>query len=178
MVLKQFFLREDLPDENPLFFARDMDSNGKLVGLLPGDIKSIKRDVILVEADGSKGRSLKAPAEWEPVVPDCTTITYIVIGLDVIGKPLDGEYVYRAERVCRLTGYRLGMTVDAELILRLLNPDGLLKGAKGKIFIILNKADIIGKEEAYGMGRIIKVRTGKDVIIRYKRTRWLYEKCT
>ncbi|TZE82302.1 selenium cofactor biosynthesis protein YqeC [Calorimonas adulescens] len=176
--VKTVFLREDLPDENPLFFARDMDSNGKLVGLLPGDIKSIKRDVILVEADGSKGRSLKAPAEWEPVVPDCTTITCIVIGLDVIGKPLDGEYVYRAERVCRLTGYRLGMTVDAELILRLLNPDGLLKGAKGKIFIILNKADIVGKEEAYGMGRIIKVRTGKDVIIRYKRTRWLYEKCT
>ncbi|MDI6600691.1 MAG: selenium cofactor biosynthesis protein YqeC [Thermoanaerobacteraceae bacterium] len=166
--IKTVFWGEDVSDENPLVFARDMDSNGKLVGIPPEDIKKIKRDVILVEADGSKGRSLKVPAEWEPVVSDCTTITCIVIGLDIIGKPLDGEYVHRAERVCKLTGYRLGMTVDVELILRLLNPGGLLKGVRGRLFIILNKADIVGKEKAYETGKIIKVKTENDVIIRGK----------
>ena len=43
-------------------------------------------DVILVEADGSKHRPVKIPAEWEPVIPECADMVIGVIGLDCLGE--------------------------------------------------------------------------------------------
>lgn len=160
------FEGDKVPDENPIVFARDIDSNGKLVGILPEDVMRIKRDVILIEADGSKGRSLKTPAEWEPMVPNVTTITCVVIGLDILGKSLNGEYVHRADRVCKLTGYKLNSEIDANLISTLLTDRGLLKGVRGKAFIILNNTDIVGLDTAYDTALHIKKGINHDIVIR------------
>ncbi len=156
----------EVSDDNPIVFAWDMESSGKLVGVPDDRLKDIERDVLLIEADGSKGRPLKTPAEWEPAVPRFTTITCVVIGLDVLGKGLNGQYVHRAERVCDLTGYALNSQVDAKLIAKLLTAKGLLKGARGRIFIILNKADIAGLGAARDTAAYIKDSTGNDIIIR------------
>ena len=40
--------------------------------------------VLLIEADGARGRSLKAPGEHEPVVPDFAELVVPVAGLDAV----------------------------------------------------------------------------------------------
>ena len=59
---------------------------------------------ITVEADGSKMRPLKAPAEHEPVVPDSTTLLAPMLGLDAIGASIDAQHVHRPELVRRALG--------------------------------------------------------------------------
>jgi len=60
-------------------------------------------DVVLVEADGSKGMSVKFPAEHEPVIPDNVNEIHIVTGLCAVGKPLK-EVCHRKELVQECLG--------------------------------------------------------------------------
>ena len=83
----------------------------------------------LVEADGAKGRLLKAPAEYEPVIPDGADRVIIVAGLDAIGKPLDERAVHRPEIAVRLLGIPLGTTITPDLFTSLVgHTSGGLKG--------------------------------------------------
>jgi len=99
---------------------------------------------IIVEADGSAGRSLKAPADYEPVVPSLTTHHVAVIGLDVIGKPLGEEHVKRHEIFSELTGLHPGEPVDEESVARVItHGKGIFKGGpfSAQRVLVLNKAD-------------------------------------
>jgi len=58
-------------------------------------------DYVLVEADGSRMRPVKAPAGHEPVIPAEATLVVPVAGLDALERPL-GEAAHRAEIVQRL----------------------------------------------------------------------------
>lgn len=53
--------------------------------------------LILVEADGSRQLPWKIPAVWEPVLPQKTTHTIIVLGAQILGKPLLSSWVHRIE---------------------------------------------------------------------------------
>lgn len=53
--------------------------------------------LILIEGDGSKGKSLKGYADYEPVIPDFTDIVITIIGMDILGKPFNENYVHRFE---------------------------------------------------------------------------------
>jgi len=61
-------------------------------------------DLVLIEADGARGRSLKVPAPHEPVVPRSTTVLVVVAALDALGQPLDESRVHRLELVAAATG--------------------------------------------------------------------------
>lgn len=54
-------------------------------------------DVILVEADGAKGRPLKVPAEYEPVLLPQTELVVACAGLDAIGQAF-GDVCFRMEQ--------------------------------------------------------------------------------
>lgn len=100
--------------------------------------------VVLIEADGARGRSLKAPAEYEPVIPQAVDLVVPVIGLDVIGAKLEGDLVYRPEQVKALLGIQKDHTIlpaDAAGILTHLN--GALKAVppSAQVRVILNKAE-------------------------------------
>ena len=65
----------------------------KAVGVdptLPGQLLA-RPDVeyVLVEADGSRMRPIKAPAAHEPVIPPDATLVIPVIGIDALDGPLD-----------------------------------------------------------------------------------------
>ena len=55
-------------------------------------------DVVLVEADGAKRLPLKAPAEYEPVIPPCADAVAAVAGMDAVGQAV-GAVCHRPERV-------------------------------------------------------------------------------
>jgi len=65
-------------------------------------------DAVLVEADGSRMRPVKAPAEHEPVIPLETTLVVPVAGLDALEGPIE-EVAHRAELVRRITNDELGI---------------------------------------------------------------------
>jgi probable selenium-dependent hydroxylase accessory protein YqeC len=101
-------------------------------------------DYVVVEADGSKRRPIKAPAHYEPVIPGKTTRVIGVIGLDALGKPISDQYVHRASLFCSITGKKTGDTIDRECLIHLiLSHDGLFKDVPpdSKKYVVLNKAD-------------------------------------
>ena len=101
---------------------------------------------ILNEADGSRTRPFKAPADHEPVIPEATTLVVAVAGADVFGKPLDADHVHRPEVVAALAGAALGAPVTPEIVARVLaHPEGGRKGAPGhaRIIAMINKVETL-----------------------------------
>ncbi|MHB1343510.1 MAG: selenium cofactor biosynthesis protein YqeC [Thermoleophilia bacterium] len=101
--------------------GRGLTADGKVEGL-PPEWVPVLRDIpgvaaVLVEADGSIGRPLKAPAAWEPVVPACTSLVVAVAGLDSQGIRLDAEHVHRPELLAELLGLPLGAAVPPAALL-------------------------------------------------------------
>lgn len=118
----------------------------KLEGLPPERVDALAAaaDLVLVEADGARGRSLKVPAAHEPVIPASTTVVIVVAALDVLGRPLDAESVHRLDLVCAATGAREGTLVDPALLAAALaHPSGYPSRIrpKARSGVFLNKAD-------------------------------------
>ena len=99
---------------------------------------------IIIEADGAAQKSLKAPGVNEPVIPINTTLVIPVVGIDVLGKPLNDKFVFRPEIVSFITGVSLNETISIGNIAILMNhPYGIIKGVPGSSRIVpfINKAD-------------------------------------
>jgi molybdenum cofactor cytidylyltransferase len=135
-----------------LVVGRTLPGEGKAPGIDPAlvgrlhDLDGV--DAVLVEADGSRLQPFKAPGAHEPVVPDCTTILVPVVGIDVLGQPLDADHVHRPEIVARLTGARPGEPVTPEIVAAvLIHPEGGLKGcpAGARIVPLINKVESAGQ---------------------------------
>jgi len=101
-------------------------------------------DYFLVEADGGAGRSVKAPAPHEPVIPLSTTDLIGVISIDTLGLSLQEENVFRSEIFSRLTGLNLGEKIGIEaLSLLICHPEGLFKGVPPgcRCHLFINKVE-------------------------------------
>jgi probable selenium-dependent hydroxylase accessory protein YqeC len=101
---------------------------------------------ILNEADGSRMRPFKAPADYEPVIPPETTLVVPVVGADVFGAPLDALHVHRPELVSALSGAPMGARVTPAIVARVLaHPDGGRKGvpAGARVIVLINKVDAL-----------------------------------
>ena len=99
---------------------------------------------IVNEADGSRTRPFKAPADHEPVIPLETTLVIPVVGADIFGKPLGDDHVHRPELVAALTGARLGAPVTPEIVARVLaHPGGGRKGvpSRARVVVLINKVE-------------------------------------
>jgi molybdenum cofactor cytidylyltransferase len=99
---------------------------------------------LLIEADGSRQRPLKAPANHEPVIPNFVDSVVVVAGLSALGKPIAEQWVHRPELFADLVGLKPGDAITSEAIVRaLLNTSGGLKGIPpgAKRICLLNQAD-------------------------------------
>lgn len=99
---------------------------------------------LLIEADGSRQKPLKAPAAHEPPIPDFANMVIYVLGLSGLGKPLNEDNVHRAEIFSKLTGLELGASINTQAMLNLLtHPQGGLKNIppNAKHIALLNQAD-------------------------------------
>lgn len=82
-------------------YAMAGSDKGEKISILPAELYEAvcaHADVVLVEADGSKHRAIKFPAEHEPVIPDNADEIIVVCGLHALGKPL-AEAAHRTELV-------------------------------------------------------------------------------
>ena len=81
-------------------------------------------DYVLVEADGSKRLPLKAHAAWEPVVPEGSTQSVLVVGASGFGRPVH-EAVHRPERFCELAGCLPEDEATPEAVAAVIRAEGL-----------------------------------------------------
>lgn len=98
-------------------------------------------DTILIEADGSKAKPIKAPAEHEPVISKHTTITIGIIGLDCLGSPINEEYVHRPELILDILHENEEIINNSVIIKLAKDKNGLFKNSLGRKILILNKCN-------------------------------------
>lgn len=102
-------------------------------------------DFVLVEADGSRMRPIKAPVDHEPVIPPAATLVVPVMGIDAIGGRIR-DVVHRPERLCALIGApcSLDERLTPEMAAALLtHPQGGLKGVPdgARVIPFINKVE-------------------------------------
>jgi len=151
-------------------------SGGKLVGLKPDEVCVLKNgavaDVVLCEADGAAGRSLKVHGPGEPVVPPCATAVAVVGGLDAIGELPGPGVIHRYDRFLDDGEADATASIDASTFAH------ILLRAAGKIarhvpiVFVLNKADDVNSRRdagsvAYGFGLLSSAVTYEDFSARF-----------
>lgn len=80
-------------------------------------------DYVLVEADGSAGRPMKAHAPHEPVIPAEANQTVLVIGASGFGQPIF-QAAHRPERYAALAGVSLDAEVTPEIAAAVIDAEG------------------------------------------------------
>jgi len=127
---------------------------------------------VLVEADGAAGRPVKAPALWEPVIPNCCDLVIPMVGLDCLGKPAGQDFAFRIAEFLAITGLQEGEAITPQAVARLVtHPRGGMKGVRDRMRVtpFLNKMDLVPaavvKETARaileaGSGKIRRVAAG------------------
>lgn len=156
-------LETALAQHGQVILSGPIDSAGiKATGIEPEIINRLAQsglaDVILNEADGAKRLPFKAPAPHEPVIPGCTSLVVPVVGLDILGKPLNEEYAHRSQLIAQLSQTELGSPVTAQTIAAVItHPLGGLKSvpATARVIPFLNKLDVISVDEARALARLI-----------------------
>jgi probable selenium-dependent hydroxylase accessory protein YqeC len=130
-------------------------------------------DYLIVEADGSARRPIKAPNDREPVVPKETTLFLTVMGLSALNRPLNQDNAFRPEIISRLTGLSLEAPMTVEPLARLLvHPEGGMKGFRPSMraFILLTQVDLepepgVGQRLAERIEELGRDRVGRVLIL-------------
>jgi len=143
------FVWQHLDQYRHLTVARERLGSGKLKGVSPDLVNELwsldKIDTIIVEADGAAGRPVKAPREWEPVIPAATTLVVAILGVDGVGRELNEENAFHADGISKITGIATGKRLSVEgMALLMTHAGGILKGApsSSRVVALLNKVDI------------------------------------
>jgi probable selenium-dependent hydroxylase accessory protein YqeC len=144
-------------DEEPAipaaFLGRSI-MRDKLIGLPTdylGDLLSrLTWDMVYVEADGSRGRSIKGHRLGEPALPLCATHCVIVVGADGFESTVHEETCHRPEVVQELLRLDWGEHLTPTRVAELLgHPRGLLTKIPGdmEVSVYVNKAPLGGEHE-------------------------------
>ena len=116
-----------------------------------------------VEADGSKGRPFKAPADHEPVLPEDVDVVAAVIGAGALGRPLDERTVHRPELVARIASAEIGEEITPELAAAVLtSPSGGRKAVPPSASFVVLISGASRNEEA---GRALASRISERVVL-------------
>ena len=140
---------KEIPPRGVILVTGDFD-NGRATPIDTMTLKWLreycmeKNIPLLIEADGSRQKSLKAPAAHEPPIPEFTDTVIVVAGFGTLGKPLTDEHVHRAEIFSQLGGLPLNQIITPDTLGRVLaHPQGGLKNIPphARRVVLLNQAD-------------------------------------
>jgi molybdenum cofactor cytidylyltransferase len=144
-----------LPGRPILVTGPEDDEESKLLGLQGEVLAEVARRcwaegaLLAIEADGARGRWVKAPADHEPVVPDWVDVVVPVAGLPAVGFPLSPATAHRPERIAGLLGMKEGDVLSARLLAALISShrgglQGIPEGAE--VRVLLTGADNVSLE--------------------------------
>lgn len=124
-------------------------SQGKLTSLSFEEVKALGEvfDLVVIEADGAKGKPLKYPSATEPVIPPFSDHTIVVAGLDALGRPV-ADQVFRWELFRDAAGVPGDARIDLQSFERLFGASAMMKGVESSnCTILLNKYDACRERE-------------------------------
>jgi probable selenium-dependent hydroxylase accessory protein YqeC len=120
------------------------NANGKLEALPEAFLSEIKTryDIVLLEADGSRGLPCKGWLANEPVIPPYCTHTLGLITMNALGKPAGENTVHRLPEFFALTGVGEGQAITAAALEAMVcAPNGMFKNSVGQRYVIVNQAE-------------------------------------
>ena len=121
----------------------DHKATGPSPGAIDALFTTVPVDYLLVEADGARGLSLKAPGPHEPVIPEAATTTVVLVGIDAVGGRI-ADVAHRPDRAAALTGLNPGDMLEVQhLVAVLTHPGGGLQGVppQARVVIAITKVD-------------------------------------
>lgn len=134
--------------------GEEISKNNKLIGVDGEVIDDIFKmetfDYIIIEADGSKRKSIKAPASHEPVIPSLTTKMVGLIGMDCVNKKIYEQNVHRTDIFCGVTNSKIGDIINKDVIYNLIiAKEGIFKSTpvNSEKYLILNKVETKEREK-------------------------------
>ena len=142
-------MKSDFP-EGVVLLTGDEIKDHRVAGLSEEILEEVRRFAddqnlpIIIEADGSRMKPLKAPAAHEPLIPEWVDSVVVCIGMSAIGQPLSEQWVHRPGIFAELSGLTSGDIVTGEAVIRMLNSEqGGLKNIPAKVhrIALLNQAD-------------------------------------
>ena len=137
-------------DESLLLTGPQLADEPKWDGLSLAQLQDViefsreKKVILLIEADGAGGRSLKAPAAHEPALPHNLDLLVPVLGVDAVGEALGSNLVHRKDEIQAALGLADDEQMSVENIARLLrHPAGGLKALPlhAELKILINKVE-------------------------------------
>ena len=113
-------------------------------------------DVILCEADGSRHKPCKVPAEHEPVLLPDSDIVLAVAGMDALGHSL-AQACQRPRPAAELLGCSLDSVIDEQMLaVLLLSEQGAHKNVGARAYyIVLNKCDLLKAAQQEEIRRLL-----------------------
>ena len=137
-----------------LIVAAREKAGEKLSGYSPQEITSFIGEQgpakIIIEADGSRGLSLKAYEEWEPPITTSTDCQIIVLGADVFIEPLSFANTFRLDKLQERFPLPSGRALSLESCAAILSDrHGYLKNSpeKARRVLLINKCDLISEQK-------------------------------
>lgn len=125
-------------------------NNSKIKGLTFDMLDKITPyfDVVIIEGDGSKEKSLKGWNDNEPVIYPKSTKTIGVVDISSIGIDINEENIHRVDKFLEIINDYSNNKVNIEHLEKLiLNEKGLFKFSKGEKILFINKVEDINKRK-------------------------------
>lgn len=129
--------------------GRARSSENKIEGFDRSQIEHLAHNLpvtILIEADGSRGKSVKGYGQHEPVLPCCSDLLIPVIGLDSLEQLFTPEHVHRLEQLLKITGSEKGQAISethlAKILIQMIGL-GYKQVPLARVTPLLNKVDTV-----------------------------------
>ena len=156
-----------------LLVAAKEQNIDKLTGYTDFEIEKISKSTVIgkliVEADGSRGLSLKGYEDWEPPVPRLAACQIIVLGADAFTLPMSPSSVFRLENLKRDFGVQEGEILSAGKAADIVSSrSGYLKNSPENAYRILfiNKFELFAESARQHMlDKFISGLKGYDTIV-------------
>lgn len=124
----------------------------KVTGLAPQWLDKLSSEAdknlwLLVEADGARESFLKAPAAYEPIVPNSAAITVGVLNLQAVGQFFTKKIVHRLELVLEIVHKEEQECINwQDLAVLATDPRGIFRASHGRKLLLLAGAEYASLE--------------------------------
>ncbi len=143
--------------------ASYLEQNTKVRGFLPEELDRLQSlrpgATLLVEADGSAGRPVKAHAEYEPVLAPCADLVVAVVGIESLGKPIGDHTVHRSDLFCRRYGKTPGQVLGVQDLAALfVHPEGYLAKVPERcevIVLVTGVFDAVRRDRVFALAEVM-----------------------
>ena len=127
--------------------------------LAPSLLNASGADVLIVEADGARRRSLKIPGSHEPSMPHGATVVLPVASFSAAGAPLSAHVVHRPELAGPLLGLRPGAILSPRHVVAVVvHEEAGLKSIppNAKVWPVLTATSCISQAELHRARKTLK----------------------